>query len=130
MDLQEVVAYKQDCRIKCTKCNKWYNGDGISRDGYWIHHKNFRLESIIISHIFVCYSCSTYWGRFKSMFVRLFGRIYNKLYLTPQLEKMIGKKIKQDNIMQQLFGKSGRYSGYDPLRPLEETTGIKVDNQE
>jgi len=32
--------------------------------------------------------------------------------------------------MQQLFEQIGKYPSYNPLKPLEETTGIKVDNQE
>jgi len=92
--VQEVEASNQKVRIRCTRCRIWQNENGISRDGYWIHHKGFRLDSIIVSHVFVCHDCSTYWGRFKSVFVRLFGRIYNKLYLTPALEKMIGRKLK------------------------------------
>ena len=32
--------------------------------------------------------------------------------------------------MQQLFGQIGKFPSYNPLKPLEETTGIKVENQE
>lgn len=92
--LQEVVVNKQKVRIRCYKCREWYNDKGISRDGYSIYHRGFDLDTIIISHVFVCHSCSTYWGRFKSVFVRLFGRIYSKFYQTPRLEKMLGKKLK------------------------------------
>ena len=64
------------CNIRCFQCRKWHSEKGISRDGYSIFHKGFRLNSIIVSWVPICKGCSTLQGRFKSVLVRLFGRVF------------------------------------------------------
>ena len=71
---------------RCFQCRKWYNEHGISRDGYNVYHKGFRFDTVIVSWVPVCKKCSTRWGRFKSVLVRAFGRLFS-VYITWSLKK-------------------------------------------
>ena len=77
-------------RIRCFHCREWYSEKGISRDGYSIFHKGFRLDSIIVSWVPTCQKCSTFQGKLKSILVRAFGRLFS-LYSTRRIKSMIGR---------------------------------------
>ena len=77
--------------IRCFQCRHWQSEKGISRDGHSISHKGFRLDSIIVSWVPVCKGCSTLQGRFKSVLVRLFGRVFSLLYMRQRLKSIKGK---------------------------------------
>ena len=79
-------------QIKCFCCRKWHSGKGISRDGYRIVHKGFRLDSIIVSWVPVCKGCSTLPGRFKSVLVRFFGRVFS-VYISWRIKSITRSKV-------------------------------------
>ena len=81
--------HSQKVRIKCFKCRKWYSEKEITRDGYSVHHKNFRLGSVIVLWVPLCNLCSTFRGKLKSVLVRAFGRLFVLIYLNRKIKKVI-----------------------------------------
>ena len=66
-----------NCLVRCFRCDKWKQDTDISRDGYFIHHQGYSLASVIVSWKPICKPCSTRWGRFCSVLVRLFGKAFH-----------------------------------------------------